>query len=63
MEAAANDPASYLHSFTETITDVPHRWGLTRSFIVRNTFPKEVTLEHVLQHLRNALSHPTVLRD
>ncbi len=25
--------------FHELITDIPHRWGLTRSFITRNTFP------------------------
>jgi hypothetical protein len=44
--------------FGETITDVPHRWGLRRSF-VEDTFPGEVTYEAVLGHLRNALSHPT----
>ncbi len=45
--------------FREAITDVPHRWGLTRSHITCNTFPTTVTLERVLIHLRNALSHPT----
>ena len=45
--------------FKETIKDVPHRWGLTRSFITCNTFPIEVTLEGVLEHLRHAVSHPT----
>lgn len=46
--------------FTETITDVPHRWGLTRSFIVKNTFREKLTLERVIEHLRNSLSHPTI---
>ena len=52
--------ASQKPFFNEIITDVPHRWGLTRSFITHNTFPTDVTLEGVLEHVRNALSHPTV---
>jgi hypothetical protein len=52
--------ASQKTFFNATITDVPHRWGLTRSFITCNTFPTDVTLEGVLIHVRNALSHPTV---
>jgi len=52
--------ASQKPFFSEVITDVPHRWGLTRSFITHDTFPTDVTLERVLEHMRNALSHPTV---
>ena len=51
--------ASQKPFFSEVITDVPHRWGLTRSFITQDTFPTDVTLERVLEHMRNALSHPT----
>jgi len=48
--------------FTQSITDVPTQFGLRRAFITKNTFPKEVkevALQDVLVHLRNALSHPT----
>lgn len=44
--------------FHEVITDSPHRWGLRRSFITHDTFPVDATLEEVLIHLRNAVSHP-----
>lgn len=47
-------------SFNDVITDRPHRSGLTTSFITENTFPGDVTVEGVLEHLRDALSHPTV---
>lgn len=46
--------------FNEVIPDVRPRWGLTSSFITQNSFPVDVTLERVLTHMRNALSHPTV---
>ncbi len=46
--------------FNEVITDVPHPWGLMGSSITQNSFPGDVTLERVLEHVRNALSHPTV---
>ena len=34
-------------------------WGISSSFVVRNTFPDELTYEKFITHLRNALSHPT----
>lgn len=45
--------------FHEAITEVHHPWGLMSSLITQ-TFPGDVTLEKVLTHLRNAVSHPTV---
>jgi hypothetical protein len=47
--------------FRTAITDAPHPWGLMRSFVTQNTFPGDATLEGVLEHMRNALSHPTVV--
>ena len=45
--------------FTEAITDIPATWGITRSHVVNDTFPGVMTLERGLEHLRNALCHPT----
>lgn len=33
--------------------------GLNTSIIVENTFPEDVTLKKLLEHLRNAVSHPS----
>jgi hypothetical protein len=34
-------------------------WGISRSFVVTNTFLDDLTYEEFIKHLRNALSHPT----
>jgi hypothetical protein len=45
--------------FERLINDTPHEWGLSRSMIKVNTFPDdEVTLGRLLEHLRDAMSHP-----
>lgn len=43
----------------EIIPDIPHQWGIKRSFIVTNTFSSDLTYGKFLEHLRNALCHPT----
>jgi len=45
--------------FKQAITDERPCWALTRSLIMENSFPGDVTLERMLIHMRNALSHPT----
>jgi hypothetical protein len=45
--------------FKDLLSDAPHEWGLRRSFVEQDTFPIDLPLERVLEHLRNALSHPT----
>jgi hypothetical protein len=45
--------------FSDVIPDIPHRWDIKRSFIKRNSFPPALTYTKFLEHLRNALSHPT----
>lgn len=43
----------------EQLPDIPFRWGLKRGFVTLNTFPAPLTYERFIEHLRNALSHPT----
>lgn len=45
--------------FREDIPDIPYQWGIRRSFVKTNTFPDNLTYEKFIEHLRNALSHPT----
>lgn len=45
--------------FREDIPDIPYQWGIRRSFVKTNTFPDNLTYEKFVEHLRNALSHPT----
>lgn len=43
----------------EPLPDIPSRWGIKRKFVVKNTFPGELTYEGFIKHVRNAISHPT----
>lgn len=45
----------------ETVTDVPGLFGIRRSYVKENTFSLDHTLTYseFVEHLRNALSHPT----
>jgi hypothetical protein len=43
----------------ESLPDIPNRWGLKRKFVTINTFPGPLTYEGFIEHLRNAVSHPT----
>lgn len=43
----------------DKVTDIPGHWGIRHSFIQSNTFPGEVTHSQFVDHVRNALSHPT----
>jgi hypothetical protein len=45
--------------WSKAVTDVPRWWGVKRSFIKKNTFPTDCTYEDFIEHLRNALCHPT----
>lgn len=45
--------------FDQIVNDGPSVWGLKTSFIVEDTFPGDLTLGRVLEHLRNAVSHPS----
>ncbi len=47
--------------FRTVLTGTPDQWGLCRGFISEDTFPKAQApkVGRVLDHLRNALSHPT----
>lgn len=45
--------------WSEPLLDIPHQWGLDRRFVVKNTFPGLLTYERFVEHLRNALCHPT----
>lgn len=45
--------------FDQVINDGPNLWGRNTSIIVENTFPEDVTLKRLLEHLRNAVSHPS----
>jgi len=45
--------------WSNPITDIPGHWGIRPSFIVENNFPESLTYEKFIEHLRNALSHPT----
>jgi hypothetical protein len=47
-----------LKDLQETLTDIPNCLGLTTSVIVENTFPEPLTGAGLLEHLRDALSHP-----
>lgn len=42
-----------------SITDIPIHCGIKKSFVKENNFPEELTNEIFIEHLRNALSHPT----
>ena len=45
--------------FDQVIGDEgPAVWGITKSFIVENEFPGPLTVGALLEHLRNAVSHP-----
>jgi hypothetical protein len=44
--------------FPNKLVDVPSLWGLRSDMVVRNSFPQEITHDHVLTRMRNALSHP-----
>jgi hypothetical protein len=48
--------------FTQAITDERPCWALTLALIAHNSFPGNVTLERMLIHMRNALSHPTAAK-
>lgn len=43
----------------EQLPDIPHKWGLKRGFVTLDTFPAPLTYERFIEHLRNAVSHPT----
>jgi hypothetical protein len=47
--------------FRAILGPLPDDWGLQRDFIKQDTFPKAIQPKagRVLEHLRNALSHPT----
>lgn len=48
--------------FRTVLAGTPDRWGLCRDFIREDTFPQAEAPKagRVLDHLRNALSHPTL---
>lgn len=48
------------HHWDSPIKDVPGLFGICRSFVVRNAFPGEVTYAKFIEHIRNALCHPTI---
>ena len=41
------------------LPDIPSRWGLKRKFVTLDTLPVQLTYERFIEHLRNAVSHPT----
>lgn len=45
--------------WAEPLTDIPHRWGLKRDFVIRDTYPVQLTPERFMSHLRDSMSHPT----
>lgn len=45
--------------WSSPITDIPAHWGIRRSFVIENNFPEVLTYEKFIEHLRNAMSHPT----
>ena len=45
--------------FDQVISDGPYPWGLSTSFVTKDTFPGDLTLARLLEHLRNAVSHPS----
>jgi hypothetical protein len=48
------------HYFSTTFDDNSCFWELSRSMVRKDTFIRErVTYKNVIEHLRNALSHPT----
>ena len=47
-------------NWDSSIQDAPPFLGIRRSFVVENTFPGEVTYEKFIEHVRNALCHPTI---
>jgi hypothetical protein len=48
--------------FKDLLSDAPHEWGLRRSFVEQDTFPIDLPLERVLEHLRNAFKSPNGAR-
>ena len=42
------------------LPDNSERWGIKREFVKSNTFPGPLTYERFINHVRNALSHPTM---
>ena len=49
---------SWLPDLREPLTDVPNSLGLTSSVILKYTFPEPLTGAGLIEHVRNALSHP-----
>jgi hypothetical protein len=49
--------------FDQIINEGSSVWGLKTSFIVEDTFPGALTLGRLLEHLRNAVSHPSPDKD
>lgn len=48
-------------AFFEKVIDADKVWGISKSDVQINTFPKELTLYGLLMHLRDSCSHPTNL--
>lgn len=44
--------------FDQAIDDGANVWGLKPSFVEVDTFPEDLTLRGLLEHVRNAMSHP-----
>lgn len=45
--------------WSKPLIDIPIHWGIKRLFVKENNFPEELTYEIFIEHLRNAMSHPT----
>jgi hypothetical protein len=48
----------FLPDLQQPLTDTPNSLGLTASLVVKDTFPEPLTGAGLLEHLRDALSHP-----
>lgn len=45
--------------FSRPITDCASDWGLSTGLVREYTFPSPLTLARLLEHMRNAVSHPS----